>query len=158
MFQHRTTDAEPEAIGNRSPAALIPLSHLQLDLEPPPDGWSMFLAHRGIQVVPDSLGRDSIGMDAARRLFDERRELVLRQAALQAVAEQAAVEQDQARRAQLPSGISAAALNGMSYAEAMRESELASQTYSPRTSLVEDVLNNGGGGFTFHPFRQSEGE
>ena len=153
VFHSKPTDTEPDRCAPITD--LIPLSHLALDLEPPPEGWSMFLARRGIQVVPDVLGRDAIGMDAARRLLDEQRENVLRRAALLKVAEQAAVEQDQARRAQLGQGISAAALNGMSYAEAAQQAEAASAGWRPRASVLEDALGNGG--MVFHPIR-SEGD
>ena len=102
MF-HKSTDTEPvNAEKTASMPELIPLSHLALDFGGVPDeGWLSFLARRGVAIVPDSLGRDAIGFDAARRLFDEQREIVLRKAALLRVAEQAAVEQDQAMRAAL---------------------------------------------------------
>ena len=65
-----------------------------------------FWVAAGNQIIqPDSLGRDSIDLGAARRLLDEQREHVLKQAALWKVAEQAAIEQDQAFRASIGRGI-----------------------------------------------------
>ena len=51
-------------------------------------------------------------------------------------------------------GVSAAALNGMSYAEAAQQAEAASAAWRPRASVVEDLLDNGG--LTFHPIRSEE--
>jgi hypothetical protein len=82
----------------------VPLSHLELDLDRPVEGWPNFLGARAIAIVPDDLGRDSIPRQAARRLLDERREQELKQAALRRLAEQQAVEADQAFRASLPRG------------------------------------------------------
>ena len=54
---------------------LVPLSVLALDLSAPSvGGWPAYLAGRGIEVVADDLGRDSITRADARRLFTERRE------------------------------------------------------------------------------------
>jgi hypothetical protein len=82
----------------------VPLSHLELDLDRPVEGWPNFLGARAIAIVPDDLGRDSIPRQAARRLLDERREQELKQAALRRLAEQQAIEADQAFRASLPRG------------------------------------------------------
>jgi hypothetical protein len=128
----------------------IPLSVLSLDLPVPAEGWPVFLGQRGIAIIPDSLGRDSIGHDAARRLLDEKREAELRARALRDLAEQEAVERDQQRRASLGQGVKVP--DGLSYAEAVMQAELDSQTYRPRRrSLVEDLLSNDG--ITFHPIR-----
>ena len=132
----------------------IPLSILSLDLPVPAEGWALFLGKRGISIVPDSLGRDSIGHDAARRLLDEKREAELRARALRDLAEQEAVERDQQRRASLGQGVKVP--DGMSYAEAVMQAELDAQTYRPgRRSLVEDLLDNSG--ITYHPI-QSGGD
>lgn len=156
VFHSKPVDVERPAVAVSD--ELIPLSHLALDLEVPAEGWPMFLGRRAITIRPDSLGRDSIDGGAAKRLFDEQREVVLRQAALRKVAEQAAVEQDQAFRASIGQGVTAAALNGMSYAEAMHEAELASKSYRPRASVAADLLDNGGRGMVFHPFHNSAEE
>jgi hypothetical protein len=83
---------------------LIPLSVLALDLPAPAVGWHAHLAAKGIKVVGDDLGRDCVARGDARRLFDEKREHEVRQAALRKLAEQEAVEADRAWRAQLPKG------------------------------------------------------
>ena len=68
------------------------------------------------------------------------------------MAEAAAVEADRVRRASLGQGVKVP--DGLSYAEAIHQAELDSQTYRPRASVVADVLDNGGGsGYTFHPIR-----
>ena len=135
-----------------TPEPAVPLSHLALDLNVPSEGWALFLGKRGIAIVPDSLGRDSIGHDAARRLLDEKREAELRARALRALAEQEAVERDQQRRASLGQGVKVP--DGLSYAEAVMQAELDSQTYRPgRRSLVEDLLDNSG--ITYHPIQHS---
>ena len=132
----------------------IPLSILSLDLPVPGEGWPVFLGRRGIAIIPDSLGRDSIGHDAARRLLDEKREAELRACALRDLAEQEAVERDQQRMASLGQGVKIP--DGLSYAEAVMQAELDSQTYRPgRRSLVEDLLDNSG--ITYHPI-QSGGD
>jgi hypothetical protein len=82
----------------------VPLSVLALDLDIPVEGWPTYLGARGIAIIPDDLGRDAIPRQAARRLLDERREQVVRQAALRRLAEQQAVEADRAFRASLPRG------------------------------------------------------
>jgi hypothetical protein len=49
---------------------LIPLSVLELDLEPPSvGGWRPYLADRGVAVVEDDLGRASVARSDARRWF-----------------------------------------------------------------------------------------
>jgi hypothetical protein len=141
--------APPTHVDVDPPEELIPLSYLALDLPTPDEGWALFLGRRAITIRPDSLGRDSIDLGAARRLLDEQRAHVLRQAALRRVAEQAAIEQDQAFRASLGRGIPVDAIPaGMTYGEAAQEAELDSQPYRPST-LMEDVFD--GGGMVFHP-------
>lgn len=99
---------------------LVPLSHLQLDLEPPAEGWTVYLEGRGVAVMHDDLGRVAIARSDAKQLFTEQAENEARKAQLRAAAEQRAVEQDQQWRAQLGTGISAAALGGMSMARRCR--------------------------------------
>jgi hypothetical protein len=138
-----------------TPEPPVPLSHLALDLNVPSEGWALFLGKRGIAIVPDSLGRDSIGHDAARRLLDEKREAELRARALRDLAEQEAVERDQQRRASLGQGVKVP--DGLSYAEAVMQAELDSQAYRPgRRSLVEDLLDNSG--ITYHPIQHGADE
>jgi hypothetical protein len=52
------------------PAELIPLSVLELDVDPPSvGGWRAFLAGRGVAVVVDNIGRDAVTRADARRLI-----------------------------------------------------------------------------------------
>jgi hypothetical protein len=54
---------------------LIPLSHLELDFEAPPGGWTdAALAALGVVVHQDDLGRRAVLRSDARRLIAERRE------------------------------------------------------------------------------------
>jgi hypothetical protein len=131
-------------------AELIALSHLQLDLPAPGEGWPVHLARRGVEITLDDLGRASIARADARRLFSERREAEARSREKAAERERQAVEADQRFRAQLGVGVPASAFAGMTYAEAVAAAELDSQVYRPRASVVEDLLSNDGG-LTFHP-------
>jgi hypothetical protein len=130
----------------------IPLSVLALDLAEPVEGWPNFLGARAIAIIPDDLGRDSVSRGDARRLLDEKREADLRQAALARLAEQEAVEADQARRAQIWQGVPAAALPpDASPASVMLQA--AKEARPKRTSVLEESLS--GGGLVFHPLRES---
>jgi hypothetical protein len=160
MFHSKTADAAPSHADvevDTNVSTLIPLSHLQLDLQPPVEGWNTYLNGRGIAVVTDDLGRLAVARDDARRLFVERREAEAKARAHAVEVELQMIEADRLRRAQLGTGISAAALNGMSYGEAVQEAELNSRPYSPRASVVEDLLG-GGGGMVFHPIRSNQDE
>ena len=72
-------ESTPEAPAD----ALIPLSHLALDLPQPPEGWGAYLGRRSIPFLPDDLGRDSIRRGDAKRLLDEQRAEEIRKAKLQ---------------------------------------------------------------------------
>lgn len=158
MFNRPVPDSGQQTPAPNVAPELIPLSYLGLDLPVPDEGWAMFLGRRAITIQPDSLGRDSIDMGAAQRLLDEQRAHVLRQAALRKVAQQAAIEQDQAFRASLGRGVPVDAIPaGMTYGEAIHAAELNSRPYSPRASVVEDLLG-GGGGMVFHPIRSDQDE
>ena len=136
---------------------VIPLSVLGLDLGVPGEGWPTFLGRRAIAIVPDFLGRDSIGVDAARRLLDERRGDELRRRKRAAVQQEEEEEEaDKLRRAQIWTGVSADAIPvGVHPATAMLQ---ASKDARPRrVSPLEEALDNGGS--VFHSFGQSdEGE
>ena len=150
MFRSTSPDSGQQTPAPNVAPELIPLSHLALDLPTPDEGWVLFLGRRAITIRPDRLGRDSIDFGAAQRLFDEHRAHVLRQAGLRKVAEQAAIEQDEAFRASLGRGIPVDAIPaGMTYGEAVASAELDSQPYRPRASMVEDLFD--GGGMVFHP-------
>ena len=131
---------------------LVVLSHLQLDIEQPPEGWNVFLAGRGIEVVEDDLARPAIARADARRLFAEQRELAQRRTEALRRADEAAIEFDRQFRASIGAGIPASAIPaGATYAEAMLAAEFDSRTYQPRrTSMAEDLFDNSGG-LVFHP-------
>ena len=50
-----------------------PLSHLELDLPAPVEGWAVFLAGRGVEVTLDDIGRMSVSRGDARQLLIEQR-------------------------------------------------------------------------------------
>jgi hypothetical protein len=132
------------------PEQLLPLSHLALDLGGvPPEGWPSFLGRRSIAVVPDFLGRDAIGCDAARRVLDERRADELRKNALRREQERAAVEADELRLAQIYKGVPADAVPvGVHPSTAMLQA--AHDAQPRRQSLMEEAFSNSGE-TTFHP-------
>ena len=84
MFHKSDALERPAGVMNDE---LIPLSHLALDLDVPPEGWTVYLEGRGIAVVADDLGRLAIARSDARQLFVERRENEARKAQLRAAAE-----------------------------------------------------------------------
>ena len=92
MFHKSDALERPAGVMNDE---LIPLSHLALDLDVPPEGWTVYLEGRGIAVVADDLGRLAIARSDARQLFVERRENEARKAQLRAAAELRAVQQCQ---------------------------------------------------------------
>jgi hypothetical protein len=129
----------------------VPLLELAMYLAEPAEGWANFLGRRAIAIVPDDLGRDSITRGDARRLLDEQREQVLRQAALRRVAEQEAVEADQACRAQIWQGVPAHHLPpGAAPAAVMLAA--ARDAVPKRVTPLQEAL--GGGGAVYHPIHQ----
>jgi hypothetical protein len=154
MFSRNTMpDTEPAPVVPSEqlvpPVELVPLSVLALDLPAPGDGWSAFLAGRGIEVVTDDIGRASISRGDAKMLFDEQRELAQRRAEALRRADAAAEEFDRQRRAQLFAGIDASLVPaGMSAASAML---LAGHDDRPRRrSPVAEALD--GQGMTYHSY------
>ena len=81
---------------------LIPLSHLGLELDTPPNGWVLHLERRGIAVLTDDIGRRAISRSDAKQLLDEKHAEDVRKAAFRALREREAVEADQRRRATRP--------------------------------------------------------
>ena len=134
-------------------ADLVPISHLALDLDVPPNDWAAFLAGRNIEITLDDIGRMSVSRVAARQLFDEQREAEVRRREKAAELERQAVEQDQRRRAQIWGGIPADRIPvGVSPAQAMA---LAEKDARPRRrSVLEDSLSNSG--TVFHPIRHED--
>lgn len=131
-------------------AGLIPLSHLELDLPRPPEGWADFLGRRAIAFVPDDLGRDCVRRQDARRLLDEKRANELRVAKFRKLAEAEQEEADRQRRAQIWQGVSVSEFfEGVAPATAML---LAARDSTPRRrSMIEDLLDRDA--VVFHPIQ-----
>jgi hypothetical protein len=53
--------------------AMIPISHLNLDLDEPVGGWEATLAERGVEVDVDDLGRPSVPRAAVAAIIEEQR-------------------------------------------------------------------------------------
>jgi hypothetical protein len=134
----------------------VPLSHLELDLPSPVEGWPNFLGARAIAIIPDDLRRDCVSRGDALRLLDEQREQVLRQAALRRLAEQEAVEADERRRALIWQGVPADRLPvGVAPAAAMLQ---ASRDAQPRRqSVLQEALSNSEG-MTYHSLAPTSDE
>ena len=64
MFRAMPTPVPPTH--DVPPPDLIPLTHLQLDLDPPVEGWAAYLKSRSIPVAEDDL--------AGRRLLVRRQD------------------------------------------------------------------------------------
>jgi hypothetical protein len=126
----------------------IPLSVLSLDLPA--------LDRRHIVTVTDSIGRESVSREDARRLLAERRADEARQARKRAEVERQAIEADQAFRAQLARGIPATSVPaGVTAAELMMLSDPMDQG-PRRESVLEHALEHAGGAVVFHPIRGEE--
>ena len=150
MFRGTDTVTVPPT-GTYAPGAeqLVALSVLRLDLDPGEE-WATFLGRRAIAIVPDTLGRDSIGHDAARRLLDERRADELRQRKLAALQQERQEEADKLRRAQIWTGLSADAIPiGVLPVVAMTQA--VHDARPRRRSLLEE--SRSGSAMTFHPIR-----
>jgi hypothetical protein len=145
---------QPEPPRGAGPIETVPLSVLKLDLDPGED-WATFLGRRAIAIVPDALGRDSIGHDAARRLLDERRADELRQRKLAAL-RQEEEEADKLRRAQIWGGVPATAFpDGVSAASVMLT---AAQDARPRRqSPLQHALANSGE-LVFHSLAEHDAD
>lgn len=149
--------AEPAAPPSVAQLPLIPLSELELDLPAPGEGWAAHLAHRGVEIVLDDIGRASVRRSDARLLFTERREQDEKARVHAAAVELRAVEADRLRRAQLGQGVPASAIPaGLTMAEAFRDAEIAAMGgFRPgRSSLIEDALDNSG--MTFHSLAEDD--
>ena len=144
--------AEPARVAG--PIETVPLSVLKLDLDPGEE-WATFLGRRAIAIVPDALGRDAIGHDAARRLLDERRADELRRRKLAALQREQEEEADKLRRAQIWRGLTAVDLPvGVSASTAMLAAAKDSQPR--RRSPVAEVLD--GQGMTYHSYQTAGDE
>jgi hypothetical protein len=83
----------------------VPLSHLGLDLDVPAIGWVAYLTGRGVSVLVDDLGRDSISRVDAKQLLDERRQAEIRRREVAERQEQQAIEADRQWREHLNPGL-----------------------------------------------------
>jgi hypothetical protein len=154
MFGNSSAVEITEAANDVVAADLVPLSHLELDLPRPAEGWANYLGRRAIKFVPDDLGRDCVRRQDARRLLDEQRELQLRKATLAKVAEQEAVEADRIRLASIWKGLPADQLPvGVAAGDAMLQA--AKDAQPKRRSLLDDAL---AGETVFHPLPAADEE
>jgi hypothetical protein len=133
----------------KAPADLISLVELGLSLDKPAEGWSNFLAARGVEIVEDDLGRDAIARSDARQLFDERREAEAYAREVAARQEQRFIEFDEQRRARLWGGIPSDYLPpGVAPAAVMLQA--VRDTQPKRMSPLQEAL--AGESLTFHSF------
>jgi len=126
----------------------VPLSHLELELDRPVEGWPIFLGARGVKIIGDDLGRDSVARHDARRLLDERREQQVRQAALARLAEQEAVAADERRRALIWKGLPVDAMPSDALPASVML-QAAKDAQPRRRSMLEESL--AGQSMTYHP-------
>jgi hypothetical protein len=155
MFRNTAPHAEPahNVDGVMDPADLIPLSILELDLDPPSIGWVAYLANVGITITTDDIGRNSITKTDARRLILEKQEREARKQEIVKRQEQRAVELDQQWRAQLSRGTPWYEFpDGVSPAEVWAQAEKDAQP--KRRSVLEETL--AGEAMTFHPIGPDE--
>jgi hypothetical protein len=156
MFSRPAAAADPPTdVDVGDPPELIPLSVLALDLAEPAEGWSAFLADRGISITIDDIGRASISRSDARRLFDERREAEARGREMAAERERQMIEQDRLWRSQLPHGLPWYEIpDGVLPVVAMTQADRDAQPR--RRSMLEESLS--GSSLTFHPIVPDDDE
>ena len=128
----------------------VPLSVLSLDHPEPAGGWNVYLHERNIPVGEDDLGRPAIARVDARQLFAEQRKAEARRRELLARADEAAIEYDRQRRAQIWKGVAATELPvGVSAGDAMIAA--ARQAQPKRQSPLQHALSNSGG-MAYHAY------
>jgi hypothetical protein len=156
MFRAAPAVAAVEAPAVEPCAHPVPLAELERDLGGvPPDGWALHLGKRGVVIVPDDLGRDSVSRGDARRIFDERREHEVRKARRLSVVEQEAIEADRLWRASLPKGLPVSAIpEGATYGDVVRQATLDAQPR--RVSPLQEAL--GSGTLTYHTLPASSAD
>jgi hypothetical protein len=125
------------------------MSVLALDLPAPGDGWSAFLAGRGIEVVTDDIGRKTISRGHATMLFDEHAQFEVRKAELLRRADEQAEEFDRRRRAELFAGVPADRIPGDVPPSAWML-QAAHDGRPRRQSVLQHALRNEGV-LEFHP-------
>jgi hypothetical protein len=156
MFNKPAPVTEPAHDNVVDPAELIPLSVLQLEMEPPAiGGWDVYLTGRGIPIVLDHIGRSAICSADARQLLDEKRADELRRREWAARQEQAAVERDRAFRAALPKGTHWTDIPvGVSAPEMWAQAEKDAQP--KRRGVLQEALSQSS--MTFHSFAPTPDE
>jgi hypothetical protein len=134
----------------------VPLSHLELDLPAPVEGWAVFLAGRGVEVTLDDIGRMSVSRGDARQLLIEQREAEARKREVLERNEQQAIEADRVRRASIWGGVPATAFpDGVSAASVMLT---AAQDARPRRqSPLQHALANSGE-LVFHSLAEHDAD
>jgi hypothetical protein len=145
MFKTTASALEPARKLSGTPDTPIPLSHLELDLPTPVEGWTVFLAARNIEITLDDIGRMAVARVDARRLLTEKREREAEQARRRKLAEAQAVADDQLRRSRIWGG--APAVEGVSAAALMLQADKDAQPR--RRSVLQEALSNSDG-MTFH--------
>jgi hypothetical protein len=151
MFRSTVTDTAESDRDKGALVDVIPLSHLELDLAAPVEGWTVFLAARGIEVTLDDIGRMAIARVDARQLLTEKREREAEQARRRKLAEARAVADDQIRRARIWGG--APAVEGVSAAALMLQADKDAQP--KRRSVLQEALA-GSETLTYHPLPKSD--
>jgi hypothetical protein len=146
MFRSTVSDTTEPTRDESSPLEpLISLVELELSLDAPVEGWTVFLAARGIEVTLDDIGRMAVARVDARRLLTEKREREAEQARRRKLAEAQAVADDQLRRSRIWGG--APAVEGVSAAALMLQADKDAQPR--RRSVLQEALSNSDG-MTFH--------
>jgi hypothetical protein len=154
MFRSTVSDTTEPTRDESSPLEpLISLVELELSLDAPVEGWTVFLAARGIEVTLDDIGRMAVARVDARQLLTEKREREAEHARRRKLADAEAVAADQIRRAAIWQGIPADDLPpGVAPASVMLQ---ASKDARPkRTSVVQEALA-GSETLTYHPLPAS---
>jgi hypothetical protein len=129
--------------GDEPAADLVPVSHLELDLAAPVDGWLAELERRGVEIVEDDIGRQAVARDVARMLISEHRENLARQREAVERNERLAEQRDREFRARLWGGIPADHLPiGVAPAAAMLQA--AKDLQPKRMTPLQHALSNTG--------------
>jgi hypothetical protein len=134
----------------------VPLSHLELDLPAPAQGWAAYLAEMGIQLQVDDIGRLSLARVDAKQLFAERAAAEQKAREVAAENERAAIEKDRQFRAALNPGIPWWHFDGASYGQAVAAVEAAQQPQ--RVPTAGEWLFNQTDTMVFHSLEGQEDE
>jgi hypothetical protein len=144
--------ADPPAHVDVDPCEqLVPLSVLELDLTAPVEGWSNFLADRGISITIDDIGRASVSRSDARQLLTEQREAEVRRREKAAELERQAIEADQLRQAQIWKGVPAGLIPADVHPATAMLHAARDAARPRRESVLQHALSNSDG-MTFHSY------